>query len=237
MNIPEITLEARETIKRDQAHRFPELRYFPKPGDDGRPIKLPVVLGNPSGSCRMPAGSRASKAWGQKVAQTFGVSNDSRNAQLVADCVLWPPPNVWAEWLQRWPALNDSVFPALVRKYGGASDQVTEPSDDTEAPAAIADARGQHPGSSWIRFEPKGAIVDVLVKAPTGTQWALFTEAMKAQSADHWALALDLATACTAASTMPIAEAFARWPGLALRVNMEASFLAGLATEAEEGEL
>lgn len=232
MNVPELSLADREAIRREQAHRFPELRYFPKPGDDGQPVKLPVVLGNPSGACKMPKGARVSKAWGEKVAQTFGAADDTDLSQLVTDCILWPPPPIWAEWLQRWPALAESIRPALVRKYGGAADQIAEPGPDETAPEAIAAARS--PGDAWVRF--KGEI-DLIVKAPTSGQWAMFTEAMKRPAADHWALALDLAMACTVAATHPIAETFARWPGLALLVDREASYLAGLATEYEEGEL
>lgn len=236
MQIPELTAEVREQLKRDQAHRFPELRYFPKPGDDGKPIKLPVVLGNPSGACKMPKGLCASKAWNEKVAETFGGEKVGW-ANLVADCVLWPAPHIWAAWLERWPALADSVRPALIAKYGGDTDQITEPREDDEAPAAIAEKRAEHPGATWQRFQPKGATVDLLVRAPTSSHWSLFTDAMKRPDADHWALVLDLATGCTVASTMPAAEAFVRWPGLALLVNREASYLAGLATEYEEGEL
>lgn len=234
MDIPELTLEVREGIKANQAHRFPELRYFPKPGDDGKPVKLPVVLGNPSGACKMPQGERASKAWGAKVAQTFG-AGPAEWAPLVADCVLWPPPAVWASWLQRWPALAESVRPALVKKYGGDTDLLGEPGAETEEPPAIAAARS--PGTTWVRFEPKGAVIDLVIKTPSSSQWAMFKEAMKAPAADHWALALDMAATVTAASTMPTADAFARWPGLALLVNREASYLAGMTSEYEEGEL
>jgi hypothetical protein len=231
--IPELTTEIREALKRDQAHRFPDLKYFPKPGDDGKDVKLPVVLGNPSGACRMPKGARVSPAWGQKVAQTFG-AGDAEWAPLVTECVLWPEPHVWAAWLQRWPALAESVRPALVKKYGGDTDLISEPTSDVEVPDAVATRAA---GTTWMRFEPKGAVIDLVVKAPSSAQWAMFTEAMKQPDADHWTLALELATACVPASTMPVAEAFVRWPGLALLVDREASYLAGMASKYEEGEL
>lgn len=236
IQILELTLEERESIKRDLAYRFPELRYFPKPGDDGKPVKLPVVLGIPSGASKMPADKKASKAWGAKVAQTFG-TGEAEWLPLIADCVLWPSPPVWAEWLQRWPALADSVRPALIAKYGGAADLLSEPSGDVEPPAVIGDARAANPGSSWQRFQPKGSTVDLVVKPPSSAQWAMFTEAMKRPGADHWKLALELAEAVTVASTMGVADAFARWPGLALLVDREAAYLAGIASEYEEGEL
>jgi len=233
VDIPELTVEARETIKAEHAHRFPELFYFPKPGDDGKDVKLPVVLGNPSGACKMPKGARGSDAWARKVAQTFG-AGEAEWTPLVTDCVLWPPPSVWSAWLQRWPAFLDSVRPALVKKYGGDTDLISEPGDSVEAPAAVA---SRPAGASWIRFQYKGAIVDLVVKAPSSSQWALFTDAMKKADAEHWALALELATACAPVSTMPLELAFARWPGLALLVDREASYLAGIATKYEEGEL
>lgn len=236
--IEELTVEAREKLKREQAHRFPELFHFPKPGPDGKPIKLPVVLGIPSGAARLPEGERASKAWGQKVAQTFGAIKDGDYLlSLIPDCVLWPSQAVWATWMERWPALPESVRPALVRKYGGAADQVTEPDSSETVASEIAAARESAPGSSWIRFTAKDAHVDIAVRAPSSMQWAAFSEAMKRPGAEHWTLALDLATACTVAATKPVAEVFARWPGLALQVDREASYLAGLATEYEEGEL
>ncbi len=236
MIIADPTPEERAKLKAEHAHRFPELRYFPKPGDDGKMVKLPVVLGNPSGACHMPAGARASKAWDAKVAEGFGGEKVGW-AQLVVDCVLWPAPHVWAEWCERWPALPDSVRTALITKYGGSEDSITEPGEDVEAPKVIAEAREQHKGATWMRFEPKGLTVDLLVKAPTSTQWALFTEAMRKPGAASWDLVHDLANACTAVASQPVAEAFLRWPGLAVLVVREASYLAGVITKYEEGEL
>ena len=107
----------------------------------------------------------------------------------------------------------------------------------SEKPAAIAEALTANSGATWIRFSPIGAVVDIVIKAPSSMQWAMFTEAMKPADAKHWDLAADLATACTVASTMPIAEAFARWPGLVLQVDRHAGHLAGASTKYEEGEL
>jgi hypothetical protein len=238
ITIPELTLEVRETIKVSQAHRFPELRYFPKPGDDGKEIKLPVILGNPSGACRMPKGERVSRAWAASVTATFKQQSEPFDyGPLVTDCVLWPDPRTWASWTQRWPALADSVRPALVRKYGGAQALISEPGPEEEQPAELTEALATHPGASWLRFSPKGTAVDLVVTAPTSFAWASFTEAMKRPNADTWALTLDMATACTPAATKPIADLFARWPGLPLLVMHHASYLAGLATAYEEGEL
>lgn len=236
MDIAELTLEEREAIKATQAHRFPELRYFPKPGDDGEQIKLPVILGIPSGASQMPKGAYVSKAWAQSVAATFSPGKFD-HVPLVADCVLWPDPRTWATWTQRWPALADSVRPALVRKYGGAQALISEPGPEEEAPAEIAAAQAANPGATWQRFSPKGAVVDLVVKAPSSSTWAMFTDAMKRPGAASWNLALELALAVTVASTKPIGDVIARWPGLPLLIVHEASYLAGLATEYEEGEL
>lgn len=236
MIIAEPTTEEREQLKRTEAHRFPELKYFPKPGDDGKEVRLPVVLGNPTGACKMPKGARISKAWDDKVAETFGASKPDMSA-LVSDCILWPPPPLWATWLQRWPALEDSLSSAVIKKYGGSSDQISEPGTAEVTPEAIAAARASAPGATWKRFASKGTQIDLLIKAPSSTQWAMFTDAMKRPENDHWALALELATACTVASTTTIADAFARWPGLVLWVDREASWLAGMSSKFEEGEL
>lgn len=236
MVIEELTAEVRERIKVEHAHRFPELRYFPKPDDEGGTIKLPVVIGNPTGSCKMPKGAPVSRAWAQSVTRTFG-GDRGDNAEFVRDCVLWPPPPVWAQWCHRWPALPESVRPAIVAKYGGDTDDVSEPGPDVEAPKDIAEARAANPGSLWVRFERKSACVDFVVKAPSAFQWAAFSNAMKEPNADAWALALDLALACTVAATMSVAEVFNRWPGLALQIDREASYLAGIRSDFEEGEL
>jgi hypothetical protein len=236
MDIAEPTLEEREAIKATQAHRFPELRYFPKPGDDGEPIKLPVILGNPSGACQMPEGAYISKAWAQAVATTFNPGKFD-HAPLVADCVLWPDPRTWASWTQRWPALASSVRPALARKYGGSPALISEPGPEITAPAEIAAAQAANPAATWLRFSPKGAVVDLVIKSPSSSTWAMFTDAMKQPGAASWKLALELALAVTVASTKPIGEVIARWPGLPLLIVHEASYLAGLATEFEEGEL
>lgn len=238
MKIPELTQEEGDAIKATQAHRFPELRFFPKPGDDGKPIKLPVILGNPSGACKMPEGSRVSKAWQRTVAATFGKKSDAFDyGPLINDCVLWPNPVTWASWCARWPALSDSVRPALVRKYGGAQSLISEPGPEEVGAPEIAAAVASCSGSSWVRFSPKGGESDLVIKAPSSSMWALFTDAMKARDADAWKLALELAETSIAASTRPAAELLARWPGLALLINLEVSYLAGLSTEYEEGEL
>ena len=237
MLVPELTPEIRASLKHEQAHRFPELRFFPKPGDDGKDIRLPVVLGNPSGACVMPEGKRASKMWTHLVASTFGVRDDFEDTALVTDCVLWPPPGVWARWAERWPALPPSVAPALRRKYGGSIHQVSDPGDEVEMPPEIATALAASPGAAWLRFEPTGAQVDLAIKAPASHVWSLFREAMKKPDADHWALVLDLAVNSVAASTRPIAAVVGQWPGLALIITQRVSRLAGSTTEFEEGEL
>lgn len=237
MLIPELTDEIRASLKHEHAHRFPELRYFPKPGDDGKEVRLPVVLGNPSGACAMPDGKRASKAWTYLVAATFGARDDSDDAPIIGDCVLWPPPSVWAAWVERWPALPPSVAPALRRKYGGSITQISDPGDDVECPPEIAAGLAEHPRASWVRFKPKGAEIDLLIKPPPAHVWSLFREAMKGGDADHWALVLDLAVNSVAASTRPAAVAIGQWPGLALLIGQRVALLAGARTEFEEGEL
>jgi len=60
---------------------------------------------------------------------------------------------------------------------------------------------------------------------------------MKRPTAKAWELTVDMATACTPASTKPLDALFGRWPGLPLLIAHQISYLAGLATAFEEGEL
>lgn len=236
MLIADPTAEERALLKKDHAHRFPELRYLLMPGD-GAKIRLPVVLGNPSGACKMPEGRKPRGAWKKSVAATFGRETDFDFSALVTDCVLWPTQSVFAQWCERWPALMDAIRSPLRAKYGGAQSLVSEPGREEEHAPEIEAALEANPSATWMRFSPKGAVIDVVVKAPASHVWSLFVEAMRAADADAWALVLDLTVSSVVASTAPIDTTLARWPGLALLVGREVGYLAGMVAEVVEGEL
>lgn len=228
--------EERKALLSAQAHRYPEMFWFTVSDGDGK-VDLPVLLGLPSGACKMPMGQQGSDDWARATAAAFG-KGDFDNTALVEDCVLWPAPTVWAQWIARWPALHIPVGSQLRRKYGGALSQFRAPRKDETPPDAIAEALRRNPSAIWRRFRPDGheLDIDLAVAPPDLTAWRMFEGERERPGVNHWALVLDMATASTVTSTVPVADLFSRWCGLALTVTLAVSNLAGVAAEVRRGE-
>jgi hypothetical protein len=234
-----------DAIAATQPHRHPEKAAITVPGDGGVLVRLPFILGNPSGASRLQSGARPSPAWSTTVAVLFKAAPDSSTLsdQLVQDCILWPDRATWATWADRWPGLAVSVFNAARQKFGGALDNLEEPGFDEPPPERIFEMLSQHPRAIWRRLRVRQETALLVIEPPSAIGWRLFRDAMQKRDADHWKLVCELAEASVLATAkedgagaQASAELIERWPGMAVAVVTLISQLAGTAAETELGE-
>jgi hypothetical protein len=226
----------------EHAHRFPEKARFTV-ADGDADVKLPVLLGNPSGACKMP-GSLVSPAWDATAAATFKMRPDSEavTEQLVADCVLWPNGETWLIWVQRWPALPEVVHAAVRQKTGARVAMLVEPKPGETCPDALVPALARVHGAVWRHLKPPGGEFTAAISPPDSGAWRMFGDAMKRRDAEHAQLARDLAESCLLATVgsdglvVKAADIFDRWPGMVLLVGLIVAHLAGLTASYELGE-
>jgi hypothetical protein len=232
-------------LKAQHAHRFPIPARFTVTGDDDADVSLPVLLGNPSGACKMPLNAPVSSAWDATVAATFKMRPDSESsaAELAADCVLFPDAVTWQAWAARWPALPDVVMLAVRRKTASSLASLVEPARETPRPSHVREALTANPGSVWRTVKPSGRAIDVVIAPPDAGLWQMFTDAMKKRDAKHGEIARDMALASMRAvfaeDSSPISadEIVSEWPGLSLLIGLTVSALAGLRADFELGEM
>jgi hypothetical protein len=238
------TPEELAALEAEHAHRFPEKANVPVIGDGGVPVRLPFVLGLPTGSCKMPSGQKSTKAWSQAIGITLKMVPDSSDATdaLASDCVLWPPKAVWATWCDRWPGLPVSVLGLARKKCGASIESIEEPELDEEAPAAVLAELAQRPRASWRKIKLRGKEFGIAIDPPAAAKWELFVEAIKGSTAkDHWAMVRDLATSCAVAvgaktgEEMTFADLLQRWPGIAVIIVAVVGQLVGASSSAELG--
>lgn len=244
MDIIKPTEEEMLALRAEHAHRFPASATF-SVVDRNTTVSLPVLLGNPSGACKMPIGKLASTAWGATVASTFKMRPDADavTSELAADCVLSPNPEHWARWVQRWPALPERVQVAVRKKTGARLDMLLEPAADEACPEKLAPVVERTEGAVWRRYHPTDTIEFALAIAPPSfAAWRLFVEAMKRRDGEHATLAREIAEACVVgvvdANGEPTSKGdlLDRWCGAVLLVGLVASHLAGVTAEYELGE-
>lgn len=216
--------------------RWPEKAAIVQTGDEG-PVRLPLVLGNPSGACALEEGRRVSPVWSALVAATFKLRDEPDDLELVRDCLLYPKPATWSQWVERWPALPQAAASAIKSKIGLRLAALAEPGEDYQAPAELEAARASSRGSLRIATVGKETAA-IVVATPKPAAWRLFVGALRKRDADTWQTVRGFALAAIAGvDGAPSAEAMiARWPGLALVVALQASSLAGLSAEVELGE-
>lgn len=231
-----------EAMLLEHSCRYPEKARFTVTGDGEKDVCLPVLLGNPSGACKMQEGKRVSPAWDTVIASTFQIAQGETNIdQLVSDSVLWPPPVTWFTWTKRWAALPEIVQVAIRRKTGSSMSMIEDPTPEQERPAALASILDRHPSAVWRMLKPPGTEIDAAIMPPDSASWRMFLDAMKRPNAKHYSLARNLATsslvAASRADGTPISadELFDRWPGQALLVALTVSHLAGIAAKYELG--
>ena len=230
----------------EQAHRFPEKYVISLPGDRGATVRIPIVLGNPSGACKMPPGQKPSVAWANYIAAVFRArpENVELVRQAATDCLLWPDSATWNQIIGRWPAAADPLWQAAREKCGAALASMNIPGKDETPPEPIAKALDKYERAVWRRLYPTGDEVVVVVDAPKSIAWTFFSDAMKKSDADRWSLVCEMAqiavpaavravpaTMQAEASYEPISfvdEVMRRWPGFAVHVGATISELAGI---------
>lgn len=244
--IPALAPEELAQLRAVHAHRFPRTAKIPVRGDHGEPLKLQVVLGNPTGA-RPTDGKRPSPVWAKIVRGLIfgGYDRAAACSPLVSDCLLWPDARTFAAWAARWPGLPGDVGVAILRMIGAfVEDALVEPTIE-QPPEAIDAALAAHPRAVWRRLMPPGSTFDVVIDAPDSVAYDAFADAIGRDGEDPVALVRDFALghvrACLAieeegAKSTSVAEVIARYPGLSILVAAQARKLANAAGEIELGE-
>jgi hypothetical protein len=227
------------------AHRFPAKYTLTVPGDGGKTVRLPVLVGNPSGAAPLP-GEKPSPAWSIIVAAALRLRTEAPglSQQVAEDCVLWPPPASWAQWLARWPGLPAKLADLISAKVAAEPNAIEQPADGDEPPQPLQAILASHPAAAWRRARAQGEVFAIALEPPGGTAWKLWQEALHKPKADAWKLVRELVEACVRgvvavkgdnATTCDLDETIRRWPGLAVMLVGELGELVGAAAEVEAG--
>lgn len=226
-----------------QAHRFPVKRTVTVKGDGGATVKLPLVIGNPSGACDMPPGEKAAPAWATSVSVTLGKRKGTTDTgrELTLDCVLWPAAAQLDEWIERWPGLPGRILDSVREKICSQLVQLRDPEFDEVPPAALASTLAHYPRAAWYRFAAPGEPLAVVIEAPESAKYEFFVAETNKPDARHWELTKQMAAAQVKAVAKsdgaPLAteEMIKRWPGTAVLAMQAVAVLAGSAAEVELG--
>jgi hypothetical protein len=246
---PTLTAERYAELLAEHAHRSPEPVTLTVLGDRGVEVQLPFIIGNPSGTCAMPADRISTPIWNNFVlANLTDATTSDNSADLgVLDCLLWPEPQVWIAWQDRWPALPQMVWGAVKAKAGASGDIIgTVPPGATPTPA-MQTALMQHPKALIRRYTPTKAgerqRFIFLIDPPQSVAYRFFRDALKKRPLDAWAETLPFARKHAvfvyderADQVISADQVFAAWPGIALLVTMAVHALGGATAKFELGE-
>jgi hypothetical protein len=227
----------------EHAHRHPDKAAVTVVGDGGLPVRLPFLLGTPTGACELGEDVRPSSAFADLLASAIGLKAEPPDLgpRLARDVVLWPSPPTLAQWMARWPALPARISEALAQKLAIKDSCLEEPSYDEEPPAAIAAAIAADSRTTWRRLRPPGAVFAAAIRPPAPQPYRIFQDALKKAKADPWPVVRD--GACAGLSVVvdeggkvvDAATVMKRWPGLAALVIAEVRLLAGAGAEVQLG--
>ena len=230
-------------LRAAHVHRHPQPAKFPVLAEHGERVKLPFLLGNPSGACTMPHGARVKPVWAEIVRGMATSNLDSRAVldPLAKDCILWPDPGTFAAWCERWPGLAGDVALGALRMVGGLVSQIVEPAAIEEPHSEVEAALEAHPRAVWRRLMPPSAIFDVIIDAPASAAYDAFSDAIRRPDEDAVQLTRDFASgqlvACFAGvKAVTAGDVFDRYPGLTIFVAAQARRLAQTQGEVELGE-
>jgi len=234
MDISPPSGEELERLISENAHRFPVKYSISVIGDGGASIKLPFLLGLPSGACVLPPGGRKSDAWNSIVGSGIGIEDQRPGIddRVAEDCIIWPPRAEWSKWFARWTGLGGSVGKAI-QKAAGFNVSVVVSSG--EPPESIRSELAKRPRAAWRTIVLGEERIEVVIEPPEYTPWRIFKAALAKQGADVWALVLDMVLAKATADGADIAKTVARWPAVAIHLLGEISRLGGGGAEAELG--
>lgn len=242
MQIVEPTTEEIAAAIAANPYRYPEVVHLTVVGDRGARVRLPFIIGNPSGSTPVV---KPLPVWRDFVAAVLKRDEFPGGAEAgVSDCLLWPNAVTWSEWSDRWPALAGQLWRAAKTKCGADMDLIVEPDyDDPNLPVDVKAALAQFPRASLRRFESHSAKVLFLIDPPAPVVWRIFMDSMKVTGGDTWKHAREMAQVCTKfvfdeQTGGPVAfdKVIGEWPGFALMTCRTVAVLAGAAAEVELGE-
>jgi len=215
--------EALAELVEANAARFPEKAAVVVIGDDGESLRLPLLVGIPSGATK-PLPSTALPVWSDLVALTMGAKRtgaETIGEALARDCILFPKPGILSAWEERWPAVVHAISNIVGAKIGMEADLV--------APVPKVDGKVV-PGAFLVG---RPALL-VTITAPSRAHYVALRAAVRREGADHVALLDDLIAACV--KGRGVDELLVRHPGLALPLYRTVMRLAGEQAEAHLGE-
>lgn len=243
MDIIEPTQEEVAAIAATNPARVPTLIHLTVIGDRGASVRLPFVLGNPSGACGLPA-NKTTSIWSSFVSAALKNGKLPEGEDAAAqDVMLWPPPAAWAQWSDRWPALSGQVWRAAKKKCGAIVEAISEPAyDDERLPDPVKAALAQFPRACLRRYQLHKASFLLLIDPPASAPWRIYLEAIRSDK-DVAKTAREMAQLCTkftfddqAGAPAAFEAVTAQWPGLAVQACLTISVLAGAAAGVELGE-
>jgi hypothetical protein len=240
--------EERAQLKRQHAHRFPEIATLTVLDGAAR-IALPFVLGNPSGACEMPAGTSPTAAWALSCRAGFGLAKGgpALAQAIAADCILYPAPALYGRAFERWPDLARDVADEVARKVGSSVENFTDPLAVELPPAPVADALASRPLAAWRWYVPRaGTRYAVVLEPPTGPAWRIRRDALTRPNGDVWAalralvepsVVLVVREVGEAWESEPLGDTMRRWPGMAIGLSAALARLMGATGNADFSEL
>lgn len=215
--------EALTELTSANAARFPEKASVDVIGDDGEDLRLPLLLGIPTGATK-PLPATALPAWPDLVALTMGVKRsgaDIISEAIARDCIIFPTPAILGAWEERWPAVLNSISNVVGEKTGMEAALVV--------PAPKVDGKVV-PGGYLIGRDQ----LPVTISAPTRAHYVALRAAARREGADHVALLDDLVATCV--KGRGVDELLIRQPGLALPIYKTVMRLAGELADTRLGE-
>jgi len=244
-DFPQPSPEERARLKREHAHRFPELVTLRLPGDGGALALVPIVIGNPTGTTPDAA---PGVAWASTIAQAVGHAVGGDRAQMNADdAILWPDAAALESLRARWHGLNASISDQLTRKIGGFSQAVVEPWAGDVTPEPLSPALEADPRRAWFHLRPRdGQHFAAVLTPPEAAAWRALQKVMRDPSEKHWppmrrAVEKSIAAAAHevdgAWCIVPAAQILDRFPGLVGILVGKLAELIGTGAQAELGEL
>lgn len=244
MQITALTGDELSSLRSRLAHRFPQTATLRAPGDRGiGTVEIPIVLGLPTGACRMPTGAVVSTAWNEYVAAAILKRPDPTGwrEDFVADVVLHPDPQGLEELLTRWPALGSTIASLAIKKCGPDAVSIPLPTDRPPEPLAAMIGERQRASWRWVR-PTRAAAFAILVEPPPPALWSMFTDAVRGGEANHWRLVRDFLDGCAPqlfkadGAPATLDSLLERWPGVAISLVGPIAALGGAAAEGELGE-
>lgn len=211
--------EALAELVSAHAGRFPEIASVDVIGDDGEEVRLPLLIGNPTGAVK-PPGDRVLPVWADLVALSMGAARPSEGIAdaLARDCLIYPTPAILGGWEDRWPAVLDSIGIPVARKIGMQAEQV------------IRAPKPAPPGTHLLGR----AKLPAILTTPTRAHYVALKAAVRREGADHVALLDELLAACVRGDG--VATLLIEQPGLALPLYKAVMRLAGELQNARLGE-